>query len=310
MPVPIANLRIVDPHFHLWDLARGPYPWLTSGPLWDGISGDITSIAHSYLFDDYMRDQGRWKVTQSVHVEAGYDPQDPVGETRWLQAIADEHTMPNGIVAAAALHQPGVERILAAHCEFANVRGVRHCVNWHGNPAKTVVDRPDLLTDAAWLAGFRLLEKYDLSFDLQLYPSQMQDAARLAARHPQTRIILNHAGMPIDRNRAGIASWHSGMKALAAQPNASVKISGLGMVDWNWNIESIRPFVLSTIDYFGVDRCMFASNFPVDRLYSSFERLYDAFAALVRDFTHGEQRRLFGATAARIYRLSEFAESI
>ena len=115
--------------------------------------------------------------------------------------------------------------------------------------------------------------------------------------------------MSLDRNKPGIASWHGGMKALAAQPNASVKISGLGMVDWNWNTESIRPFVLSTIDYFGVDRCMFASNFPVDRLYSSFGRLYDTFAALVRDFTDGEQRQLFGATAARIYRLNELAES-
>ena len=303
-PLTIADLHVVDPHFHLWDLGRFVYPWLTSQPHYDGIAGDITTIAHSYLLDDYKADQGRWKVSRSVHVEAGYDPTDPVGETRWLQAAADEKDMPNGIVAAASLQTPDVERVLARHCVYTNVRGIRQNLNWHPNPAKTVLERPDMMTDPAWLSGFRLLKKYDLSFDLQLYPSQMHDAARLAAGYPDISIILNHAGMPLDRDEAGLAVWHSGMKALAGQPNVSAKISGLGMMDWRWSTESIRPFVLDTIEYFGVERCMFASNFPVDRLYSSFETLYDAFANIVRDFTETEQRALFGNTAARVYRLT------
>jgi predicted TIM-barrel fold metal-dependent hydrolase len=300
----IADLHLVDPHYHLWDLERFSYPWLISQPHYDGIAGDITTIAHSYLLDDYKADQGRWKVSRSVHVEAGYDPTNPVGETRWLQATADAQNMPNGIVAAALLQAPDVERVLARHRVYANVRGIRQNLNWHPNPTKTVLDRPDMMTDPAWLSGFRLLEKYNLSFDLQLYPSQMQDAARLAASYPGISIILNHAGMPLDRDEAGLALWHSGMKALAAQPNVSAKISGLGMMDWQWSTESIRPFVLDTIEYFGVERCMFASNFPVDRLYSSFETLYDAFADIVRDFTETEQRSLFGNTAARVYRLT------
>jgi predicted TIM-barrel fold metal-dependent hydrolase len=302
--MPIADLHVVDPHFHLWDLERFFYPWLMSQPHYDGIAGDITTIAHSYLLDDYKADQGGWKVSQSVHVEAGYDPTDPVGETRWLQATADAHNMPTGIVAAATLQNPDVERVLAGHRQYANVRGIRQNLNWHPNPTKTVLNRPDMMTDPTWLSGFRLLTRYDLSFDLQLYPSQMQDAARLAARHPETSIILNHAGMPLDRDEAGLALWHSGMKVLAAQPNVSAKISGLGMMDWHWSTESIRPFVLDTIEYFGVERCMFASNFPVDRLYSSFETLYDAFGEIVRDFTENEQRSLFGNTAAQVYRLT------
>jgi predicted TIM-barrel fold metal-dependent hydrolase len=304
-PTRINDLHVVDPHFHLWDLEHTAYPWLSAQPPWDGIAGDITSIARSYLIDDYVADQGCWQVHQSVHVEAGYDPRDPVGETRWLQQSADKQRMPDGIVAAAALQEPEVERILAGHCEYPNVRGIRQNLNWHENPAKTVLGRSDMMTDSAWLAGFALLDKYDLSFDLQIYPSQMQDAGRLAARHPRTHIILNHAGMPIDRDDEGIALWHAGMQALARQPNVSVKISGLGMMDWNWTTEAIRPFVLRTIDYFGVDRCMFASNFPVDRLYGSFERLYDAFAEIVRDFREDELRRLFGRTAAHIYRLGK-----
>ena len=302
--LPLADLHVVDPHFHLWDLGRFDYPWLRSQPHYDGIAGDITTIARSYLLDDYRADQGRWKVSRSVHVEAGFDPTDPVGETRWLQEVANRTNMPNGIVAAASLQAPDIEHVLARHREFANIRGIRQNLNWHANPAKTVLDRADMMTDPAWLSGFRLLDKYDLSFDLQLYPSQMQDAARLAARHPGISIILNHAGMPLDRDEAGLALWHSGMKALAGQPNVSAKISGLGMMDWRWSTESIRSFVLDTIEYFGVERCMFASNFPVDRLYSSFEALYDAFAEIVRDFAEIDQRLLFGNTAARVYRLT------
>jgi predicted TIM-barrel fold metal-dependent hydrolase len=304
-PTQIANFIVVDPHYHLWDLERASYPWLNARPSWSGICGDITDICRSYLLADYIKDHGRWKVSQSVHVEAGYDEHDPVGESRWIQGIADKHKMPDAMVAAAALHQPDVERVLAQHHEYANVRGVRHSIYWHVNPEKSAIDCSDLMTHSAWTAGFALLKKYDLSFDLSIYPSQMQDAARLAACHPKTSLILNHTGMPIDRDESGLALWHQGMKTLAAQPNVSLKISGLGMVDWKWSTESIRPFVLGAIDYFGVDRCMFASNFPVDRLYSSFETLFDAYAEIVQDFTYDEQRRLFGATAARIYRLND-----
>src|SRR5262249_27041747 len=142
-----------------------------------------------------------------------------------------------------------------------------------------------------------------LSFDLQLYPSQMADAARLAARHPDTTIILNHAGMPVDRDQNALSLWREGMRSLASQPNVQVKISGLGMVDWSWTEESIRPFVLDTIEIFGVDRCMFASNFPVDKLYSSFNTLYRAFRSIVSDFSPGERQKLFSDNALAIYRI-------
>jgi predicted TIM-barrel fold metal-dependent hydrolase len=93
------------------------------------------------------------------------------------------------------------------------------------------------------------------------------------------------------------------MRSLAAQPNVQVKISGLGMVDWNWTEESIRPFVLDTIEIFGVERCMFASNFPVDKLYSSFGTLYRAFRSIVSDFSFGERRKLFSDNALATYRI-------
>jgi predicted TIM-barrel fold metal-dependent hydrolase len=300
----MAPIPVVDPHIHLWDLERNYYPWLMQRPLPSSVAGDVSPIARSYRLDHYLGESTRWKVVACVHVDAGFDPADPVAETRWLQALAAESGFPQGIVAAAQLHDPAVERVLEAQAAFPNVRGIRHIINWHRDAAKTYVDRPDLLTDSAWNAGFALLRRHGLSFDLQLYPSQMQEAAALAARHPDTMIILNHAGMPVDRDADGLAAWQAGIRALAAQPNVAVKISGLGMMDWHWTTESLRPYVLETIEIFGVSRCMFASNFPVDRLYSSFDTLFDAFDEIVAAFSADERRALFAENAQRLYRLT------
>lgn len=297
------DFPIVDPHHHLWDLERFSYPWLSARPLPSSVAGDVAPIAKSYQLDDYLADTANQNVVKSVHVDAGFDPSQPAEEARWLQSIADQRGFPHGVVARAELHRPDVESTLAAHCRFPNVRGIRHIVNWHPDPANTYVTKPDFLSDSAWLRGFARLKRYDLSFDLHLYPPQMADAAALAAAHGDTSIILNHAGMPVDRDADALSLWRAGMRALAAQPNVWVKISGLGMVDWRWTEDSIRPFVLEIIEIFEPDRCMFASNFPVDKLYSSFDVLYDTFKKIVSDFSIDEQRKLFSDTALAVYRI-------
>jgi predicted TIM-barrel fold metal-dependent hydrolase len=294
--------KIVDAHHHLWDLARGyNYPWLQDRPLGVGVCGDISPIARDYLLADLIADMKNYDLVKSVHVEAVSS--DPVGETAWLQALADRTGFPHGIVARAELNQPNIEDVLAAHREFANVRGIRHIVNWHKEPRLTFIDRSDLMNSDTWLVGFRLLKKYNLSFDLQLYPSQLADAARLARQNPDIQIILNHAGMPVDHDEAGIYQWRTGMAKLAENDNVAVKISGLGMVDWTWSEDSIRPHVLHAIDCFGVDRAMFGSNFPVDRLYGSFDALYGAFERIVAGFSETEKDKLFRSNALRHYRL-------
>jgi predicted TIM-barrel fold metal-dependent hydrolase len=116
-------------------------------------------------------------------------------------------------------------------------------------------------------------------------------------------MVVNHTGMPLDRDEEGLAAWRTGMRALAAVPNVTVKISGLGMVDHNWTEAGIRPFVLGAIDYFGPDRAMFGSNFPVDKLYSSFDALYGAFENIVASFSESEKAKLFHDNALRVYRI-------
>ena len=181
--------------------------------------------------------------------------------------------------------------MLEAHAAFANTRGIRQILNRHPDPGVNFVDR-DYMREERWQQGFGRLRAHGLSFDMQLYAPQMADGAATARRHPDTQIIINHTGMPLDRDPEGLAAWRSGMRALAACPNVAVKISGLGMVDHHWTVKSIRPFVLETIDMFGTDRCLFASNFPVDRLFSDYAALWRAFDQIYRvASTRGRARR-------------------
>jgi predicted TIM-barrel fold metal-dependent hydrolase len=295
------RVRIIDPHHHLWDLTHHQYDWLRREPSDAGPDGDVSAIAHDYLLADYLQDTSAYELAKSVHVQCGWSEPDPVGETQWLQSIADLRGFPHGIVAYAELDGSDVEPLLAGHRQFANVRGVRQILNWHRDPRKTYLSRPDLMQDPNWLRGFQLLKKFGLSFDLHIYPSQMADAADLAARHPEQQIILNHTGMPVDRDAEGVELWRRGMRLLSARENISVKISGPAVGDRAWTVASLRPFVLETIETFGVDRVMFASNFPVDKRYSSFERLYQAFEEILAAFTPGQRHDMFYANAERLY---------
>ena len=180
---------------------------------------------------------------------------------------------------------------------------MRHILNWHADADKRFTSRPDWMSDPSWLRGFAFLGRYGLSFDLQIYPEQMAAAAGLARRFPSVSIILNHAGMPLSEDGGGAAFWRAGMRRLAANDNVSVKISGLGMTIRDWTVERIRPWVLDTIDIFGPHLTMFASNFPVDKLYGSFAALYSAFDTVTAGSSPDEAQDMFFNNALRIYRL-------
>jgi predicted TIM-barrel fold metal-dependent hydrolase len=296
-------LPIVDTHHHLCDLSRNYYPWLMDEPMWKRILGDYTAIRRSYLIADFLADALPQNVVKSVHLQMGWDFADPVGETRWLQGIADRHGYPHGIVAFARLEGDDVEATLDGHAQFANLRGIRQILNWDPDPVRTFVDRADYMVDPRWLAGFAQLRRRNLSFDLQLYHPQMAAAFELAKRFPDTQIILNHAGMPIDRDPQSLEAWRSAMRKLAQAQNVAVKISGLGVANPNWTEESIRPLVLGTIEIFGVARCMVASNFPVDRLTGSYAATFAAFRSITSELADSDRRALFHDNAMRIYRL-------
>jgi predicted TIM-barrel fold metal-dependent hydrolase len=268
--------------------------------------GDDLPLRRDYLIDDYRADAAGLDVlgarlVGSVHVENG--AADPLWESRWIDTVIAANDIPSVQVVKVDLTSPTAGQQLTAHAALPSVRGVRDILNWHPDPVLTHRERADLLTDPAWLAGFAALRQFGLSFDLQVFPAQLRQAAALAAEHGDIPIVLDHAGMPIERDPAALDRWKRDVTAVAAEPNTTVKISALGTNDHHWTIDSIRRIVLDTIDAFGPSRCMFASNFPVDGLYSTFGELFEAFDTITTGFEPAERADLFAGTTRRFYRI-------
>jgi predicted TIM-barrel fold metal-dependent hydrolase len=299
--MPMPDIPIIDPHFHLWDLDNSYYPWLSDG-VKPSAFGDYTAINKTYLIGDFLADAQRQNLVKAVHLDVGYDPKDPAGETRWLQSVADTHGFPHGIVGYADFRKADVGDLLDQHLQYANFRGIRQSMNFHPDPAKTYLTEPFVSRSPEWRRGFKELVRRGLSYDLQLYFWQVDEFIDLAREFPDTQIILNHTGMQVD-GPALFDGWRKAMARLAEVPNVACKISGLGMGDWAWTTESIRPYVEAAIEAFGVDRCMFASNFPVDKLFSSYDAIWDAFKAITATYSLSDRTALFHDNAARIYRL-------
>ncbi|MBT3532349.1 MAG: amidohydrolase family protein, partial [Rhodospirillaceae bacterium] len=154
-----------------------------------------------------------------------------------------------------------------------------------------------------WRRGYALLAKHGLHYELQTRYWHLGEAADLARDFPDIPIVLNHAGVPEDRSDTGLAAWRAGMEEIAAQPNVSVKISGIGEAGHAWSVERQQTVVRDVIRIFGVGRCMFASNFPVDGLVGDFATIFNGFLDITKDLPDDDRRKLFHDNAVRAYRL-------
>ncbi len=295
---------ITDAHQHFWDLDRVAYPWLGDRPMVGFRYGDYGAIKRNYLPADYLADAKRQNVARTVHLEAESDPADPVAETRWLHRIAERFGLPHAVVAQARLERDDVEAVLAAQAAFPLVRGIRQKPTAAAAPDRVARGAPGSMDHPTWRAGYGLLEKYDLSYDLQTPYWHLAEAADLARDFPAIPIILNHAGLPADRGPAGLDAWRSALAGFAAEPNTAIKISGIGCPSKPWTVEANRPIVRDCIEIFGVDRCMFASNFPVDSLIADFDTIYDGFKEITCDLAAADRAKLFHENAGRFYRLA------
>jgi predicted TIM-barrel fold metal-dependent hydrolase len=295
---------IVDAHHHFWDLERNYYPWLCDRDPIPFRYGDYSAIRKSYLPADYLTDAGSSSPTMTVHVEAEWNPHDPVGETRWLEEVATTCGLPSVCVAQAWLDRDDVEAVLAAQAARPSVRGIRHKPRAAASPDATERGARGSMDDPRWRHGFAMLERHGLSFDLQTPWWHLGAAADLARNHPRTPIIINHTGLPTDRSEQGLAGWREAMHVVAQVANVFLKISGLGQPGKPWTLAENGPIIRDAIAIFGVERCMFASNYPVDKLCAPFETIFAGFRAAVSDRPASDQRKLFAENAIRIYRLS------
>lgn len=298
--LPAMPRRIVDAHHHFWDLSLGRHPWLCEDPPIAFRYGDYQPIRRNYLAADYQVDvrSAALEVQGSVYVETEWTSQDPHGEVAYLAQLKTQQALPTVMVAHVRLDGPQAPEHLAHHAARAFVRSIRHKPRSHARPG---FSEPGGMSDPAWRAGYAHLARLGLRFDLQTPWWHMDEAAALARDFADTPIIINHAGLPADRSAQALSAWAQAMTRVALCPNVFVKISGIGQPGLPWTAEANRFIVMHLIESFGVARCMFASNFPVDSLCGSFADIFDGFDQIVADLSVDEQDALFRRNAIGIY---------
>lgn len=299
------NLRIVDAHHHLWDLDLNYYPWLSDTPEEHFFLGNYDALKQNFMPDDYRAETKGYDVVATVHVDAEWDRDNQVGETTWLHDVAAEHDMPDAVVGHVWLAKPNCEEVLAGHSKHPMFRGIRSkpITSLSPETAAETKGRPGSMQDPDWLAGYALLGKYNLTYDLRVPHWHLPEAAEAVAKFPETPVVLNHTGFPWDRSAEGLAAWRANMKIIADVPHVSLKISEHGVKHAPWDDDDNRRVIREAIEIFGFDRCMFASNLPVCRLRAGFSTVVECVTSAVADATTEEREKLFSKNAAAFYRI-------
>jgi predicted TIM-barrel fold metal-dependent hydrolase len=303
------DLKIVDAHHHLWDLGANYYPWLSDHPEPNFFLGDYSALKRDYLPADYRRDAAALpdglEIVKTVHCEAEWDRTDQVGETAWLTRIAAEHGLPHAIVGHVWLDDPEVDVKLEGHCHSPLMRGIRSKPVTAPTVDAARADGPRSLQDPAWQRGYGLLAEFGLSYDLRVPFWHLGEAADLIEGFPDIPVVVNHLGFPWDRSPEGLAAWRAEMKRIATLPWVHLKVSELGLKHASWTVEGNRAVVLEALEIFGVERCMWASNFPPASLRIGFRDQLEGFLEILRGLTRSELEAVFHDNATRFYRLQD-----
>lgn len=313
------DLPICDAHHHLWE--RPP---------------------RDYLLNELIEDlRSGHNIVSTVAIECGYGYRPdgseefrPVGETEFLENIAarvaGDPSIRARIAAAIVGHAnlvlgDAVAPVLEAHLAASpkRFRGIRHSTTWDSSGALRSDAARGLLADGKFRAGFARLEKLGLSFEAWVYHPQLIELADLARAFPQVPMVVNHIGAPLGvgpyagKRDEVFRNWSRGVAEVAQCPNAVVKLGGVGSLrsgyDWHERAvkpssfelaEILRPYIEHCIDKFGVERCMFESNFPVEKASNTYVNLWNAFKRITEKYATGERAGLFHDNAARVYRIA------
>jgi predicted TIM-barrel fold metal-dependent hydrolase len=314
-------LPICDPHHHLWDFTGNRYLLLE-------LLADLGS-GHNVEATVFVECTAFYRAAGPAELRV-------VGETEFVNGAAamaasgryGKTAACAGIVGYADLTRgAAVEAVLAAHVAAGNgrFRGIRHAAGWDASDAvqnSHTRPPPGLYREPAFRAGFAQLRRFELSFDAWLYHPQLPDVADLARAFPEQPIVVDHVGGPLGigpyagRQRDIFPGWQRDIRALARCPNVHVKLGGLAMKICGFDFHkrpqppsseelaaTWRPYVETCIEAFGPERCMFESNFPVDKVSCSYAVLWNAFKRLAAGASPAEKAWLFRDAAQRFYRL-------
>jgi predicted TIM-barrel fold metal-dependent hydrolase len=242
-------------------------------------------------------------IVKSIYIQTNWPAGKSYDEARWVQSVADATGWPHANVAHADLADAGAGALLKRLAALPATRGIRQQLHWHENAQYRFAPRADVMNDADWRRGLALLADYGLLFELQIFASQMMDGAKLARAFPDIVFVLEHAGMLEDMSAGGQKLWRDGMAALAQYPNVNVKLSGLGTFVHACREDVVSPIVRETVDMFGADRCFYGSNFPIEKLWTDYGKLYRTFRSAIAHLTDAEQAAILHDTASRLYRI-------
>lgn len=288
---PFVDTPFVDTHVHLWDRRERDlgYAWLDGD---DFPFGDLVAVRTARFSVPELRAEGRLAgLTKVVHMNAASGAGDPVAETAWLQRLADKTGWPDAAVVTCDLAAPDAAEQLARHQAHSVFRGVRE------------IGSATRFADPAFRRGYAELGRTGGLFFHTVGLENVPAALDLVRAHPGTGFVLDQAGMPPDRRPETFEAWGSMLRALAAEPNTFCKVSSLGMVEPGWTPASRRPWVLAPIEAFGADRVFLGSNWPVERLYSSYTDVVEAFRYTTAELTAGERHAVMAGTAERVFRV-------
>ncbi len=289
---------MIDAHFHIW--RQADLPWLT-GPMQPRIFGPYEPIRRDYPIAEYVADATSAGITGAVYVQANWPVDRFLDEAAFVAEASEASGFPIAIVAYADMMAGDARPQLDALAANARVRGVRMQLHWHENPLYRFASGPDLARDPVLQRNVARLADHGWSFDLQVFAGQMEGAAALAEACPGVTFVLQHAGMLENLSPAGIDAWRSGMALLAARPNVVSKLSGLGTFLRRNDEAHVAMIASETLALFGADRCLFGSNFPIEKLWTSYPALFAAHWAAVPP---GDRSAVFSSTAKRVYRLA------
>lgn len=291
---------MIDAHHHIW--RQKDLPWLL-GPEQPRIFGPYAAIKRDYLIEEYLDDLKGSGIEKSVYVQANWAPNWFEDEVAWVQSVADDAGWPHGIVGFADFTVEDVRPQLDRLTKYPLMRGIRQQFHWHEEPLYRFASRADLPADPIVQRNVARLADYGWSFDLQVFAPQMDYAARLAEAAPDVTFILQHAGMLEDASDAGWKTWRTGMKRLARCENVVSKLSAFGTFSHRNDPDFIAEMIKATEKIFGADRCLFGSNFPIEKLWTSYSDLIGAFREGSSGLSKARQAAIFHDTAARVYRL-------
>lgn len=293
-------MKIIDAHHHIW--RQTDLPWLL-GPTQPRIFGAYDAIKRDYPVTEFLDDIAGSGIEKSVYVQANWAANWFEDEVAWVQQTADESGWPHGIVGFCDMTQKDARADLDKLAKYPLMRGIRQQFHWHENPLYRFARSADLCEDEAVQHNIGYLAEYGWSFDLQVFDGQMESAGKLADACPDVIFVLQHAGMLEDLSDAGRASWQRNMKALAKRKNVVSKLSAFGTFIHRNDQDHIGWMVDETVKIYGARRCLFGSNFPIEKLWTDYATMVGSFVKAAKKLGDNKSKAIFHDTAQRVYRL-------